>query len=492
MRKFKILILSFLFLHYLSSAQLVVGRYIGNGAATKAITGLGGTPDILIVKSVASTSGWITTSNMTAGEAKHIAGGASPNIQTNCIQSLDASGFTVKLSDESNKTGVVYFYLAWSDNDGNAKIGTFDGAVAGQSVNIGFQPEWVILWGNNCYWNDRPRFTMKDEDNQDKFFSNGWPNAADAYFVGHSATGFDVQPGDGTKGIVNGCKYWYTAFNVAVSTYVADGVDNREVNMGYQPDFVMTSSRNSWENPWMKTRTMGGDTCVSGNDFRVIADGTRSIREITANGFRLGLNGEVNSAGVTVRYFGMTAAATLPVELINFQGKLIDDKIVLNWETASEIDNSHFEVYGSIDGKHWENLGQVPGAGNSYVLNKYEFETFETQYTYFKLKQVDFNGDYEFSKIISINGDMDKNGWMNIYPNPSIAEVNLDINILKYDQYKLQVFDLNGKEVEQKNLHFKLGINYLKLNIENYSSGTYQILITSKSGEKFSKTVVKP
>ncbi|MBD0399918.1 T9SS type A sorting domain-containing protein [Flammeovirga sp. EKP202] len=87
----------------------------------------------------------------------------------------------------------------------------------------------------------------------------------------------------------------------------------------------------------------------------------------------------------------------LPVELTYFQASSKEETVLLEWETASEINASHFEVQRSADRKTWETLGRVQASGNSQMAISYKFEDNEALPTaYYRLKQVDLDEAYEF------------------------------------------------------------------------------------------------
>ena len=91
----------------------------------------------------------------------------------------------------------------------------------------------------------------------------------------------------------------------------------------------------------------------------------------------------------------------LPVELTHFEVSKIEEGILLEWTTASEIENSHFEVETSYNGINWFSIGVVQGAGNSMEENNYSFIDHEigSGVQYYRLKQVDYDGTEYFSNI---------------------------------------------------------------------------------------------
>lgn len=101
----------------------------------------------------------------------------------------------------------------------------------------------------------------------------------------------------------------------------------------------------------------------------------------------------------------------LPIELMSFDGEY-NQKTGMNnlkWITASEANNDRFEIYSSNDGEFWKMIGTVNGAGNSTIEQSYKFDhRSDYNLTYYKLKQIDFDGNFEYSNIISISKKEDK------------------------------------------------------------------------------------
>lgn len=91
----------------------------------------------------------------------------------------------------------------------------------------------------------------------------------------------------------------------------------------------------------------------------------------------------------------------LPVELIGFDAICASDEISLLWQTASEINNDYFEVQYSQDGYNYEPISTIDGAGNSFGLIEYEYHVVDRSLFkgYFRLKQVDYNGAFEYSPV---------------------------------------------------------------------------------------------
>ncbi|MEN0045571.1 MAG: T9SS type A sorting domain-containing protein [Bacteroidota bacterium] len=150
---------------------------------------------------------------------------------------------------------------------------------------------------------------------------------------------------------------------------------------------------------------------------------------------------------------GVTAISDpLPVELQSFKTEARKEHIALTWTTASEVDNSHFEVERSEDGKVFKKIGRVEGNGTTLEEKSYAYDDRQVlagQIYYYRLKQVDFNGDFEYSAIQSAKLE-EQDSDFKIYPNPASGSERLRL-VLETANGKLrfQVLDVYGKVVKE-------------------------------------------
>ncbi|UII27487.1 T9SS type A sorting domain-containing protein [Fulvivirga maritima] len=174
---------------------------------------------------------------------------------------------------------------------------------------------------------------------------------------------------------------------------------------------------------------------------------------------------QLNTATVTVN-------PILPVELISFTAKKdIDNMLVhLKWTTASEINNDFFIIERSSDGVIFNIIGQVKGAGNSDEQLDYHFtdERPTADLSYYRLKQVDFDGSYQYSSIVSIASDQGDYQVL-INPNPFDKFTTFRVNgAHKNDQINVTLMDNSGKLMKRLE-----GGPAIKLYREELSSGLY-------------------
>ena len=133
----------------------------------------------------------------------------------------------------------------------------------------------------------------------------------------------------------------------------------------------------------------------------------------------------------------------LPIEYMSFSAKLDDDKVLLSWETFSEIDNDGWDVERSIDGVTWANLDFVVGEGQSAenVAYNYADQSPQQGSNYYRLKQFDFDGKSTYSDIVTIKV-LSVSLSLTVYPNPTMDFINVDS---EYESLNIELIDGAGR-----------------------------------------------
>ncbi|MFK7774830.1 MAG: T9SS type A sorting domain-containing protein [Saprospiraceae bacterium] len=181
---------------------------------------------------------------------------------------------------------------------------------------------------------------------------------------------------------------------------------------------------------------------------------------------------------------------SLPVEFTNFTAQATENKTVnLKWLTASELNNSHFEIERSADGLDWKYISEVAGTGTTSVMTTYLFEDRDPlEINYYRLKQVDFDGAYEYSPIrvvkLSKTEAINNFSSISVFPTPASDFVNIHVesgpNIKQ-----IELYDISGKQLLLE--QFNIGTQFKQLDISNLKNGVY--LLSVQSG--FNSTLIK-
>ena len=184
----------------------------------------------------------------------------------------------------------------------------------------------------------------------------------------------------------------------------------------------------------------------------------------------------------------------IPVELTSFTAEVLNDEIILHWTTATELNNQGFEVERSIDNQNFKKIGFVPGFGTTTEQKNYSYTVSDVTagIQYYRLKQIDFDGTYEYSNAVEVDGITPKQfSLFQNYPNPFNPSTSVMFSIPVDSNVKLKLFNMLGQEVaELLNSQMGAGIHLVEFNAGSLSSGTYFYIIDANgnNGSSFTDT----
>jgi hypothetical protein len=187
-------------------------------------------------------------------------------------------------------------------------------------------------------------------------------------------------------------------------------------------------------------------------------------------------------------------AVALPVELIKFGSSTLVQGIQLDWQTAIEINNERFEIEDSQDGRVFQKIGEVKGNGTTAEQQEYSFEVKNPKkgVSYYRLKQIDFDGQFEYSKVISVDFKGDNGDVGELYPNPSKSGViNLDYFAQSDDEITISVFDVTGKLVVNQIQSISRGNNNLSFDFSELNIGIYIVKIGDERNPTHRKLIIE-
>ncbi|MCX6352571.1 MAG: hypothetical protein NTX03_12050 [Bacteroidetes bacterium] len=184
----------------------------------------------------------------------------------------------------------------------------------------------------------------------------------------------------------------------------------------------------------------------------------------------------------------------LPVELISFTASLKNEvTAALVWNTASEIDNNHFDVERSIDGVTYVKVGEVAGHGTTNTENSYsyddQFGNVVAPVLYYRLKQVDNNGTSTYSPVAKVRTTERVDG-LKVWYNKESDKLSSIISVNTSDIITVKVTDQNGKVVGETKTQVNKGNNTLEIDMNGTAKGIYYFNYTSGAGTQV-KSVMK-
>ena len=185
----------------------------------------------------------------------------------------------------------------------------------------------------------------------------------------------------------------------------------------------------------------------------------------------------------------------VPVELTSFTGAYVGNNVQLKWATATELNNSGFDIQRSANGSAFSTVGFVQGNGTTTEQKQYSFvdNTVDTKVSYaYRLKQIDFNGAFEYSSIVNVGitlpveFSLEQN-----YPNPFNPSTKISYAVPVKSDVTLEVFNLIGqKMMTLAQGTVEAGTHTEVLNASDMSSGIYlvKLVAVGENGAEFTSS----
>lgn len=216
------------------------------------------------------------------------------------------------------------------------------------------------------------------------------------------------------------------------------------------------------------------------------------------------IDADNNTVSFTVNFtdgqyytLGSLEQAALPVQLLSFEASVIENnKVDLTWATLSETNNSFYSIERSRDALNFEVIGTREGAGTSNDIVNYSFIDLNPLEgtSYYRLKQTDFNGDFEYSEIVRINLKPDESPVRyKLYPNPISKEGRLTIEQIGRvieTSLEYEIVTTNGRtilrgqvEAHERKIHLTIGNNFhegiylIRLKGQEHSPQTLRFMV---------------
>ena len=169
--------------------------------------------------------------------------------------------------------------------------------------------------------------------------------------------------------------------------------------------------------------------------------------------------------------------------------------VTLFWTTESERNNKGFEIQRGIDGSSFDKIGWADGHGTTAIAHSYQHKDGGLRaglIYYYRLKQVDLDGEFEYSKVLAFIYDQDEKFVVKgIYPNPVTgSHANLEIVTEEALEAEVIIFDVGGKLVYQIRTSLVKGQNQLRLDLTDAPNGGYVVKVALSSGESTIRRLV--
>jgi hypothetical protein len=289
----------------------------------------------------------------------------------------------------------------------------------------------------------------------------------------------------------------FTEGNYNVSLYIMNidtmgicGTNALLTKLSFTVEYL--SSANTWVplngSPFVATPVPQSEAAVwvnQGSSFVLPSTGNflpTQIRITLSDGTVGGCGNDFAMDDVQFSY--CAEAGPMPIQLTSFTAHKKGTAVSLDWSTAQELNNSYFQVEQSVDANNWTILAKVNGAGNSQTVKNYN--TLDANpasgINYYRLKQVDFDGNSKYSKTISIKADGPKT-TISILTNPFHNTLSVNFNSAASQIVSARLMDITGKQVASENWSVTTGNVKKDFSVVTLTQGIYILTIRNNSGE---------
>ncbi len=296
-----------------------------------------------------------------------------------------------------------------------------------------------------------------------------------------------VFKGTPTTGSTFDVKFYFKPEEMATLDAAADVVE-AAASGGVTREFFWFKKAGGLSNSDVSTTGVTNMQDITDNDLNDVnesnsgnTDGTNLITGNAKNYVQFsGLTSfSGGTSGIKLSY------AVLPVELSSFEGKADGCEVDLFWETSNENGFSRFDIERSEDGQRFETVETIEGIGGDYLLSYSYTDDLANRANYYRLKMIDLDGTFEYSKVITVNTNCDnaKEEKILVYPNPigndnSLLRVSFHTEKTK-DVYLL-ITNALQQSVKKIPVRIEKGQNIVKVDVKDLPGGLYYITLLDK------------
>jgi len=237
------------------------------------------------------------------------------------------------------------------------------------------------------------------------------------------------------------------------------------------------------------TASNGADVDISSGDFYILGTLTSPGSGERYNGSTAPPSGYFGDESALQSkdpgLHGFATGSVLPVEFVAFNIRKEANQVIIQWTTASEINNDYFTVERSGDGVNFIAIGTVKGNGTTNTIHNYTFvdqEPLQSK-SYYRVRQTDYDKKFDFSRTKMLAGNQ-VGSRVSFFPNPAVDIIN--VHLPQASEATIQVIDVMG--MVQKTM-ITSEESYVKIDISNLKRGMY-ILSIDTNGKKESKRVL--
>ena len=185
----------------------------------------------------------------------------------------------------------------------------------------------------------------------------------------------------------------------------------------------------------------------------------------------------------------------LPITWLSIDAKVVDQGVKITWETTEEVDNSHFEIQRAFDSQSFEEIGFLEGRNIADEVTTYTYvDDLRLQFLssqkriFYRIKQVDFSGSYDYSEVVSVAMNKPLATSPSVHPNPFIKGYSASLKISNLESHspinEVHLFDYSGNELATHKGDYPELSDFLFERINGLEGGIYIIIFNRKHKTK--------
>lgn len=201
-----------------------------------------------------------------------------------------------------------------------------------------------------------------------------------------------------------------------------------------------------------------------------------------------------NGSGTNNQGIMQNAFSLLPVNLISFQGVKNNAQVQLDWKTLNETNVLRFEIQRSANGTTFEALGTTNAVSNNQAVNSYSYTDIQplNGVNYYRLRIVDNDGKFTYSKVLLIRSDAQVKQSISIYPNPAVSQATLSFKSEQQGTAVVTILNMKGAVISRQPVQVIRGENAISLNgVSTLVPGVYNVQVAVNTELHHSRLIVQ-
>lgn len=256
--------------------------------------------------------------------------------------------------------------------------------------------------------------------------------------------------------------------------------------------YILTNNIGGTNSNWTSGGTLANNNStpryLQVTESGICSDISAPVKSYTASG-----NWPANSDGNFVSWNGTDTiygnngcnVIVLPLRFIGIKAVNNKNVNIVNWQTGDEINVLNFVVEKSYDSRNFQPIGTIDITSNRGITNSYQYtdNKIQNKTTYYRVKSVDIDGRFLYSKIAVVNASSLMIKGISVYPNPAHDKLNVQWESLNISgDVFLSIIDITGKVIQKEVISStKIGSNQKELNVSKLPHGKYIIQMKSES-----------